>query len=106
MRIFIVLISLLMSFNSLADWKVYCNNVDKIYTWTRGSDTYGVHVILDTNPATCLGGFYISQQENNRELVYSSILSAKMANAPICIQTDPEVSKISNRCRINYVMNR
>ena len=96
----------LMSFNVFAAWSNYCGSVDKMYTWTGGGETYGVWVQLDNNPSACSGGFYLSQQGNNRELVYSFLLSAKMAKTPICIQTNPEVAKISERCKINYVVDK
>lgn len=105
MRFSIAAVIYLMSFNVFAAWANYCGSVDKMYTWVGGGDTYGVWVLLDNNPSACPGGFYLSQQGNNRELVYSFLLSAKMAKTPICIQTNPEVTKISDRCKINYVVD-
>ncbi|GLQ72994.1 hypothetical protein [Vibrio penaeicida] len=106
MRFSIAVVIFFMSFNSFAGLSNYCGNIDKMYTWAGGNDTYGVWVLFDNNPSACSGGFYLSQQGNNRELVYSFLLSAKMAKTPICIQTNPESGKISARCRINYVVDK
>ncbi|CCN36185.1 conserved exported hypothetical protein [Vibrio nigripulchritudo SO65] len=106
MKFLIAMVIFLTSFSSFAGFSNYCGTVDKMYTWVGGGETYGVWVMFDNNPSVCSGGFYLSQQGNNRELVYSFLLSAKMAKTPICIQTNPEVGKISSRCKINYVVDK
>ena len=52
----------------------------------NGSDTYGVWVAFKANSSSCAGGFYLPQKGDNRDMVYSTALSAKMANQKICFQ--------------------
>jgi hypothetical protein len=88
----------------MAAWENHCGDIKRIRTWVNGSDTYGVWVEFTANPPSCAGGLYLPQTGNNRDMVYSTALSAKMANQKICFQfnNSPE-SKISNRCRVNYI---
>jgi len=64
----------------------HCGDVQRMRTWANGSDTYGVWVEYKTNPQQCAGGFYLQHDVSNKELVYSTLLAAKMANQRICIQ--------------------
>jgi len=64
-----------------------------------GSNTKATQVAVQ-------GGGYLPQQGLNRNHVYSFLLSAKATGGTICIQTAATAGKISNRCRINYVMDQ
>ncbi|RYV04086.1 hypothetical protein SOPP22_01400 [Shewanella sp. OPT22] len=103
MRAVITIALLFFSTFASAGLTKHCGEVQRMRTWVNGSDTYGVRVEFKANPQRCLGGFYMKQTGNNRELVYATILAAKMANQAICFQVNDENADIGNMCRINYV---
>ncbi|ALU42940.1 hypothetical protein [Pseudoalteromonas rubra] len=73
-------------------------------TWVSGSNTYGVWVSLKSNPSICPGGFYLPHTSDNKQLVYSTLLAARLSGKAIMIQAADSSYKIGDRCRINYVM--
>lgn len=81
----------------------HCGDIQRMRTWVNGSDTYGVWVEFKKNPSSCAGGFYLPQTGNNRDMVYSTALAAKMANQKICFQVHDSYGDISKRCKINYI---
>lgn len=104
MKIISLLLMLIISSAALAQNSMHCGEVQRMRVWANGSDLYGVWVEYKTNPQSCPGGFYMLHNANNKDLVYSLILSAKAQNERICIQTyDPNMN--GNRCQLNYVMH-
>lgn len=83
-----------------------CGDLRRIRAWANGSDTYGVWVEYEKNPAVCSGGFYLQHQAQNKQLVFSMLLAAKHAKTPICIQVYSHDTDIGSRCRINYVAHQ
>lgn len=105
MRKLIMLLGVMFTSSSFADPVNHCGDIKRMRTWVNGSNTYGVWVEFSTNPSACSGGFFLPQEGNNRDKVYSFLLASKASKAPICIQTY-ESAKISNRCKIHYVMDK
>jgi hypothetical protein len=105
MNKFLMLIGMAFSFVSLANPITLCGEINKMRIWVNGSDTYGVWVEYINNPSACPGGFYLPQEGNNKDKAYSFLLASKAAKSPICIQTY-ESAKISNRCKIHYVVDK
>lgn len=101
----ILVVGLMASSSAFANYVNYCGEINKMYTWANGGDAYGVWVQLKENPSACTGGFYLSHEASNKQLVYSFLLSSKVAKLPICIQTH-STQKIANRCKINYVVDQ
>ena len=60
--------------------------------------------LLNNNPVSCSGGFYLRPDTQNEDLIYSLTLSAKAANQRVCIQANP-VNLNGNRCLLNYIMH-
>lgn len=81
----------------------YCGDIQRTRVWANGSDMYGIWIEYKNNPSQCSGGFYISKDATYKDLVYSTILAAKMASQQICIQVLNHESDLENRCRLHYV---
>ena len=79
----------------------HCSKIKTIRTWSQGNDAHGVRVELQSNPSQCPYGYYIVHNANNKNLVYSSLLSAKMADQKICVQAYLK-EMLANLCRLNY----
>ncbi len=101
----LITLGLIISFPSFADPVTLCGEIKRMRTWVNGTDTYGVWVEYSTNPSTCPSGFFLPKEGNNKDRVYSFLLSSKVSKSPVCIQTY-ESAKISNRCKIHYVMDK
>lgn len=101
----LLLILALLSADSFASAKNFCDEVKRIRVWANGSDTYGVWAELKNNPSQCPGGFYLNHNATNKQFIYSLILAAKASNQRICFQVYDVNSKIENRCRIHYTMH-
>lgn len=94
----------LVSSVSAANPVNYCGEIKRMRTWVNGTDAHGVWVEYSANPSACPGGFYLPQDGNNRDKVYSFLLASKTAKTEICIQTFGGL--LSSRCKINYVMDK
>ncbi|MCG7562967.1 MULTISPECIES: hypothetical protein [Pseudoalteromonas] len=95
----------IMTFNTTASVTNHSGEIANMRTWVSGSNTYGVWVSLKNNPSICPGGFYLPHTSDNKQLVYSTLLAARLSGKNIMIQAaDSSTYKIGDRCRINYVM--
>jgi|GEM_PF-5914311 len=82
----------------------YCGEIKRFRIWADGSDTYGTWVEYKKNPEQCSGGFYIKQDANSKDTVFSFLLAQQSMDKPVCIQVI-HGSEIGNRCKLNYAMN-
>lgn len=106
-----VMLSLIVLFapaGALAQAANYCGEVERLRVWANGGDAYGIWVEYKANPHVCPDGFFMPHVSDNKEFMFSLLLSAKVAKENICIQTYPNNSDwvIADRCKINYVMHR
>jgi len=104
MKKYFLIITLLFSQAVSAQNSKHCGEIKRMRTWAGGSDTYGVWVEYTSNPASCPGGFYMRHVSDNKNLVYSFLLSAKTSKQRVCIQTAGTIMN-GNRCLLNYVMD-
>jgi len=97
---------LILFFSQLAFAKnsTHCGDIERMRVWANGGDKYGVWVEYTANPANCPGGFYMKHVSDNKDLVYSFLLSAKTSKQRVCIQTAGTIMN-GNRCLLNYVMD-
>ena len=105
MKLKVIALALLMSAPSFASHQVFCGNIKSIRTWGSGSDTYGIWVEYESNPASCSSGFYLQHNVENKNLVFSQLLTAKSIGANVCIQAYMEAN-IFNRCRLNTITHQ
>lgn len=108
MKFFLIgLLTLITSFGSNAStWDNASGKVSNIQIWVNGSDTYGVWVTLDNGsdiPSGCGLTYYLQHNASNKDIVYSSLLTAKVSGGKVTIQTDKS-KNASDLCRIHKVL--
>ena len=103
-----VLIGIFLSVVSMQSFsaEMLCGDIKRTRVWAHGGDTYGVWIEYKSNPPQCPGGFYVPHGAVNKDLVYSTVLAAKMASEAVCIQVINHDTDIANRCRLQYVMHQ
>ena len=84
-----------------AGWETKCAQVKRVYSWAQGSDRYGVRAVLTSQPESC-GGFWVQHSAENKQYIFSMLLSAAMSGVKTCIQYDPEEEKHDGMCRVNF----
>lgn len=89
---------------SIAANEIYCGEVQRTRVWAQGSDTYGIWIEYKDNPQACAGGFFIKNDADHKNIIYSTVLAAKAASQKICIQISSG-NEMGNRCQVNYVMH-
>lgn len=106
LSIFILLaLGLTPFFSSATSWANAYGQINSIELWVNGSDTYGVWVTLkagSSTPSDCGLNYFLPHSGTNKELVYSSLLTAKVSNGYVTIQTD-QSKNASGLCRIHKV---
>lgn len=104
MKGLLVLFFFFFSVSVTAELKKYCDDIKRFRIWPGGSDTYGIWVEFEPNPAACPGGFYIPNNANNKALTLSFLMAEKAQNNKVCVQA--HLSNMEgNRCRLNYAYN-
>ena len=103
-KFFVIIGLCLASSVTVADVGFFCGDIKRMRVWENGSDAYGIWIEYNTNPSQCSGGFYLANQSNNKDHVFSLALAAKSAGQRVCIQGITN-QVIGNRCRVNYLMH-
>ncbi|QTL35710.1 hypothetical protein [Pseudoalteromonas viridis] len=113
MKYILVLMLVLTSFTTLANKTkqyshTYIGTIEELFVWVSGSDQNGIRVVLSKNGGgQCQKGYYLPHTSDNKELVFSTLLAARMSQQPVALQTaggpNGEYLQIDGYCRINYV---
>ncbi len=98
-----VLISLLLIFSPVClAWETTCGKVKRVFSWSSGSDRYGLRATLTNLPESCTG-FWIAHQDENKQFAFSMLLSSAASGIKTCIQYDPDLTKYDGMCKLNHV---
>ncbi|WP_052262110.1 hypothetical protein [Pseudoalteromonas luteoviolacea] len=108
-------INTLLVATSLLSVQAFANNsifpeghISKIDTWVYGSDEYGVWVTLAagaTDTGDCGNTYYLPHTSDNKQLVYSALLSAQVSQTRVRLQstTDSAAKNKLGMCRASRV---
>ncbi|KZN45939.1 hypothetical protein [Pseudoalteromonas luteoviolacea] len=106
-NLFIGLLTVAISFGANASpWTNAYGKISNIQVWANGSDPYGVWVTLESDSdisSDCSLTYYLQHNASNKDIVYSSLLTAKVSGGKVNIQTDKS-KNATGLCRIHKVL--
>ncbi|MCX2781043.1 hypothetical protein [Microbulbifer thermotolerans] len=99
----VILLVLFSSSVSAEDWITHNDKIEELDIWPSGSDEWGIKFKPSQSPhVNCPDGFYIEHDSNNKQIAYSTLLTAFSLDLNVKVQFKPS-QYINGSCRANRI---